>query len=193
MLLILDHYDSFTHNLARYFNVLDCPSRVVQHDLILPFELDPNDYSGLVISPGPGHPDQASLALQLVERWAGLLPILGICLGHQIIATAFGARVSAAPRPMHGFLSEIEHDGKGLFKNLNRRFFVTRYHSLVVDEISLPQELLVSAKTVEDNLVMGLRHRTLPIESVQFHPEALLTENGLGLLANFVDQTRNFR
>ena len=193
MLLILDHYDSFTHNLARYFNVLDCPSRVVQHDCVLPAELDPKDYSGLVLSPGPGHPDQAIVARQLIKRWAGRMPILGICLGHQVIAAAFGARVSPAPRPMHGYLSEIEHDGKGLFKNIAPRFVVTRYHSLVADQDTLPPELVVSATTVADNLVMGLRHRTLSIESVQFHPEALLTEYGLALLANFVDKTRGFR
>lgn len=193
MLLILDHYDSFTHNLARYFSVLDCPSKVVQHDFAELADLNPDTFTGLVLSPGPGRPEQAKTALQLVERWSGKLPILGICLGHQIIATAFGARVSAAPRPMHGYLSEIEHDGDGLFSDLQPRFQVTRYHSLLVEAQTLPGDLQVSATTVADHLVMGLRHRTLPVEGVQFHPEAHLTENGLAMLANFVEQTRLFQ
>lgn len=188
MLLLLDHYDSFTHNLARYFKRLGVPVDLREHDRITPADLNPADYSGLVLSPGPGRPEQASGALHLLERWSGRLPVLGICLGHQIIAHYFQAAVVRASRPMHGYTSLIQHDGTGLFSGLPSPFVATRYHSLVVDPETLPSELVVSAWSQDDRAVMALRHKTLAIESVQFHPEALLTEHGLALLQNFVAQ-----
>ncbi|MDD2533816.1 MAG: aminodeoxychorismate/anthranilate synthase component II [Eubacteriales bacterium] len=188
MLLLLDHYDSFTLNLARYFTILGVSSRIVQHDQIDGQTVDLSGFRGLVLSPGPGRPEQAHTAHQVLARYAGQLPILGICLGHQVIAHAFGASIIQAPRPMHGYRSLLEHQGRGLFSGLPTHFAVTRYHSLIVDAQSLPATLEVTAKTAEDHLVMGLRHKTLAIEGVQFHPEALLTEQGLALLQNFVSQ-----
>lgn len=188
MFLLLDHYDSFTHNLARYFKRLGVPVDLREQDRITPSDLNPADYRGLILSPGPGRPEQASAALSLLECWSGRLPILGICLGHQIIAHSFKAAVVRASRPMHGYTSRIQHDGAGLFSGLPSPFVATRYHSLVVDPDTLPSELVVSAWSQDDRAVMALRHKTLAIESVQFHPEALLTEHGLVLLQNFVVQ-----
>ncbi len=156
----------------------------MEHDRIDPDALDPDRYGGIVLSPGPRRPEDAVNAGRIVRRFTGRLPILGVCLGHQVVATAFGASVTRAPRPMHGMLSDIRHDGRGLFAGLPDPLRVTRYHSLVVDRQSLPACLEVSAWT-NDGLVMGLRHRSLPVESVQFHPEAHLTEAGLALLSNF--------
>lgn len=186
MFLLLDHYDSFTYNLARYFKRLGAAVDLREQDRITPADLNPADYRGLILSPGPGRPDQATAALQLLDHWAGRLPILGICLGHQIIAHFFSAAVVPSPRPLHGYNSLIQHDGAGLFAGLPSPFSVTRYHSLVVDPASLPSSLTASAWSLDDQAVMALRHQTLAIESVQFHPEALLTEHGLELLQNFV-------
>lgn len=186
MILLLDHYDSFTDNLARYFQQLGIRIDLREPDRIAPADLNPAHYRGLVLSPGPGRPEQATVALQLLECWAGRLPILGICLGHQVIAHFFQAAVVSSPRPRHGYNSLVQHDGAGLFAGLPSPFSVTRYHSLVVDPATLPTELVASAWSLDDQAVMALRHRTLAIESVQFHPEALLTEHGLALLQNFV-------
>lgn len=186
MLLLIDHYDSFSHNLARYLTILGHPPRIVSHDQTDLSALNPDDFSGLVLSPGPGRPEQARTALELVHAWAGRLPMLGICLGHQVIAHAFGAQIVKAPRPMHGYLSAVSHDHQGLFLGVPDPLQVTRYHSLVVDRSTLPADLKITAETVDDQLIMGLSHRTLPIAGVQFHPEALLTESGLTLLENFL-------
>jgi para-aminobenzoate synthetase component 2 len=200
MLLVVDHYDSFTDNLVRYFKILGQPCEVVQHDRIDPDKVNPVDYFGLVLSPGPGRPEEAKTAQLLVQRLAGHLPILGVCLGCQVIATAFGARVIRAPRPAHGYLSAVEHDGQGVFAGLPNPLTVTRYHSLVVDPASVPDCLAITAWTAgtaagtagtdDEPLIMGLRHRHLPIEGIQFHPEAYLTEGGLALLANFIEICR---
>ncbi len=187
MILLLDHYDSFTQNLARYLTILGQPPRIVVHDRIDPDTLDRRDYSALILSPGPGRPQKALTAKTLVRRWAGQIPIFGICLGHQVIAQTFGATIEQASRPMHGYLSAVHHDHQGVFNGLPDPLTVTRYHSLIVRRENLPAELVVSAETVEDQLIMGLRHKTLPIESVQFHPEALLTESGLQLMQNFIE------
>jgi anthranilate synthase/aminodeoxychorismate synthase-like glutamine amidotransferase len=185
MFLILDHYDSFSYNLARYFRLLGLETEVVKHDQTEAPELDLSVCSGLILSPGPGRPEQATTALHLLDRWAGRLPILGICLGHQIIAHYFSASVVRAPRPMHGYNSKVSHDGHGLFQGIPSPFSVTRYHSLMVDPVTLPPELAASAWSLDDGSVMALRHRNLAIESVQFHPEALMTEYGLDLIRNF--------
>lgn len=186
MLLLLDHYDSFTHNLARYFKRLGASVDLREEDRVVPADLNPAHYSGLILSPGPGRPEQAIASLQLLDRWAGRLPILGICLGHQIIAHYFQAAVVQTPRPRHGYNSLIQHDGAGLFAGLPSPFSATRYHSLAVDPATVPSDLIASAWSLDDQVVMALRHQTLAIESVQFHPEALLTEHGLALLQNFV-------
>lgn len=189
LLLVVDHYDSFTYSLVRYLTLLGFTSDVAEHDRIDPDSIDPAQYEGIVLSPGPRRPEDAANAGRIVRRLKGCLPILGVCLGHQVIATAFGATVVRAVRPMHGMLSDIHHDGQGLFAGLPDPLCVTRYHSLVVDRDSLPDSLEVSAWT-GDGLIMGLRHREYAIESVQFHPEAHLTESGLALLANFTSLCR---
>ena len=184
LLLVIDHYDSFTYSLVRYLALLGQPCEVVEHDRIDPDRIDPACYAGIVLSPGPGRPEHAVNAGRLLSRLKGSLPILGVCLGHQVVATTFGATVVRASRPMHGMLSDIHHTGQGLFAGLPDPLSVTRYHSLIVDPASLPDTLAVTAWT-EDGLIMGLRHREYAIESVQFHPEAHLTQSGLELLANF--------
>ncbi|NCC76741.1 MAG: aminodeoxychorismate/anthranilate synthase component II [Clostridia bacterium] len=186
MFLLLDHYDSFTDNLARYFTRLGASVDIREQDRIEPTDLNPADYCGLILSPGPGRPEQATAALQLLDLWSGCLPILGICLGHQIIAHYFKAAVVQTSRPRHGYNSLIRHDGAGLFAGLPSPFSATRYHSLVVDPATLPSGLIASAWSLDDQAIMALRHQTLAIESVQFHPEALLTEHGLALLQNFI-------
>lgn len=185
MILVIDHYDSFTFNLVRYLALLGQETEVVEHDRMDPDDIDPGSYAGILLSPGPRRPEDAVNAGRLLDRLKGRLPILGVCLGHQVVATAFGGRVIRAPRPMHGMLSDVRHDGHGLFEGLPEPLRVTRYHSLVVDRQTLPACLEVTAWT-DDGLVMGLRHRSYPIQSVQFHPEAHLTQSGLELLSNFI-------
>jgi len=190
MLLMIDNYDSFTYNLVQYFGELGESVRVIRND-----ELDLDAIAALqpariVISPGPCTPNEAGVSLGLIERFSGQLPILGVCLGHQSIGQAFGGRVIRAGRIMHGKTSPILHRGQGVFAGLPSPFDATRYHSLVVEQASLPECLEITAWTekpdgsVEE--IMGLRHRELPIEGVQFHPESILTQHGHALLANFL-------
>ncbi|MCG0313229.1 MAG: aminodeoxychorismate/anthranilate synthase component II [Calditerricola sp.] len=186
MVLVIDNYDSFTYNLVQYFGVLGADVRVYRNDAITPEEAERLAPRYLVISPGPCTPDEAGVSLAMIRHFAGRVPILGVCLGHQAIAQAFGGRVVRARRLMHGKTSEIFHDGKTLYRGLPSPFVATRYHSLIVEEESLPAEFEVSARTAEGEL-MGLRHRTLPIEGVQFHPESILTDCGMTLLRNFLD------
>lgn len=186
MVLVIDNYDSFTYNLVQYFGVLGADVRVYRNDAITPEEAERLAPRYLVISPGPCTPDEAGVSLSMIRHFAGRVPILGVCLGHQTIAQAFGGRVVRARRLMHGKTSEIFHDGKTLYRGLPSPFVATRYHSLIVEEESLPAEFEVSARTAEGEL-MGLRHRTLPIEGVQFHPESILTDCGMTLLRNFLD------
>jgi para-aminobenzoate synthetase component 2 len=185
MLLLLDNYDSFTYNLAQYLGQMGQTLEVRRNDKISLEEIEDLTPERIVISPGPCTPKEAGISEPLVERFAGKIPILGVCLGHQAIGEAFGGRVVRAPRIMHGKTSEIRHDGKTIFSGLPQNFRATRYHSLIVERESLPRELEISAET-EDGTIMGLRHRKFRVEGVQFHPESVLTETGFRLLENFL-------
>jgi para-aminobenzoate synthetase component 2 len=186
MLLVVDNYDSFTYNLVQYLGELGADMRVVRNDELtvdaIEAEIKPDK---ILISPGPGTPDTAGVSLAIVERFAGKVPILGVCLGHQAIGQHFGGKVVRAPEPVHGKPVEIVHDGKTIFNDVPNNFEAGRYHSLIVDRDEWPHELEISAEST-DGLVMALRHKTLPIEGVQFHPESILTEHGKQLLANFL-------
>jgi anthranilate synthase/aminodeoxychorismate synthase-like glutamine amidotransferase len=186
MLLIIDNYDSFTYNLVQYLGELGAEMRVVMNDEVS-VDVIENDMKPkrVLISPGPGTPDDAGISLAVIEKFAGRVPILGVCLGHQAIAQHFGGRVVRAPRPIHGMSSKIVNDGKSIFRSLPREFEAGRYHSLVVERYTLPDALEISAETA-DGIIMGIRHHTLPIEGVQFHPESILTEHGKILLQNFL-------
>lgn len=186
MILMIDNYDSFTYNLVHYLEGITDRVSVKRNDALTIAEIEQLKPSVIVISPGPKTPDDAGISLAVIARFSGHIPILGICLGHQAIAQYYGATVVRAPQPVHGKLSAITHDGEGLFSGIPQGINVTRYHSLVVDEASLPASLRVTART-DDGLIMGLRHQSLPIESVQFHPEALLTERGRQMLKNVID------
>jgi anthranilate synthase/aminodeoxychorismate synthase-like glutamine amidotransferase len=183
--LLLDNYDSFTYNLFQYLGELGAEVEVHRNDQIGVDEALARRPDRIVISPGPGNPDQAGISLELIRRVPRDLPLLGVCLGHQALGQAFGGKVVRAPSLMHGKTSEIEHDGRGLFAGLPRPFTATRYHSLVVARETVPDELEVSAWTA-DGVVMGLRHRSRPLEGVQFHPESILTTAGKDLLRNFL-------
>ena len=193
MILLIDNYDSFTWNLVQYFGALGQRVEVRRHDAITLDGIEALAPDQLVISPGPGNPDQAGISMAAIRHFAGRLPILGVCLGHQAIAQAFGARVVRAARVMHGKTSLIHHDATGLFHGLPDPLQVTRYHSLIVDEASLPDCLQVTARTLADDQhpggeMMALCHRDWPLAGVQFHPESILSEQGLALLDNFVRQ-----
>jgi anthranilate synthase component 2 len=184
-LLIIDNYDSFTYNLVQYLGELGAAVEVLRNDEASVEEIERLRPERIVISPGPGTPDDAGVSLALIARLAGRVPVLGVCLGHQAIGQAFGGKVVRARQVMHGKVSRIRHDGRGVFAGVPEEFVATRYHSLVVERASLPPALEVSAQS-EDGEVMGLRHRRLAVEGVQFHPEALLTEHGHRMLENFL-------
>jgi len=184
MILLIDNYDSFTYNLAQCLGQLGEKLEVRRNDQITLDEIAARRPDRIVISPGPGTPDDAGISLAVIRRFAGKMPILGVCLGHQAIGQAFGGRVIRAPKLMHGKTSRIHHDAKTIFRKLPQDFVATRYHSLIVERKSLPKELKISAET--DGLIMGLRHRKLLVEGVQFHPESVLTEVGLQILRNFL-------
>jgi para-aminobenzoate synthetase component 2 len=186
MILLLDNYDSFTYNLAQYLGQMGQELLIRRNDKITLDEIAERAPERIVISPGPCTPKEAGVSVPLIERFAGKIPILGVCLGHQSIGAAFGGRVIRAPKVMHGKTSEIHHDSKTVFRGLPQNFQATRYHSLIVERKSLPRDLEISAETA-DGTIMGLRHRTLKVEGVQFHPESVLTEVGLQLLRNFLD------
>jgi anthranilate synthase/aminodeoxychorismate synthase-like glutamine amidotransferase len=185
MIALIDNYDSFTYNLAQYLGELGAEVRVFRNDEISADEVAALAPSHVVLSPGPGTPDDAGITLRLIARLAGSVPLLGVCLGHQAIGQAFGGKVVRAGRVMHGKTSRIRHDGGGVFAGVPDEFVATRYHSLVVARESLPACLAVTAQS-EDGEIMGLRHRGLAVEGVQFHPEALLTEHGHAMLQNFL-------
>lgn len=185
MLLMIDNYDSFTYNLVQYFGELGEDVRVYRNDAIAVDDIVALSPQRIVVSPGPCTPKEAGVSVETIRRFAGRLPLLGVCLGHQSLAVAFGGQVVRAGRLMHGKTSMIRHDGKTLFLNLPNPFEATRYHSLLVDRNSLPECLEVTAETDEGE-IMGLRHRTLGVEGVQFHPESILTAAGKDLLRNFL-------
>jgi anthranilate synthase component 2 len=183
--IVLDNYDSFTYNLVQYLAELGESVEVVRNDALSIAELEARRPRALVVSPGPGRPERAGISTAAMLALAPSTPTLGVCLGHQCLGAAFGARVVRAPTPMHGKVSAIHHDGTGLFAGLPDPFEATRYHSLMVEEASLPPELEVTART-EDGLIMGLRHRRWPVYGVQFHPESIATPHGRKILANFL-------
>lgn len=185
MILVIDNYDSFTYNLVQYLGELGADPRVYRNDAINIDQIRELSPERIVISPGPGVPKDAGISIAVVRAFAGTLPILGVCLGNQAIAEAFGGRVVRATHLMHGKTSEICHDSATIFRGLPYRFKATRYHSLIVEKESLPDSLEVSA-TTPDGLIMGLRHREYPIEGVQFHPESVMTEHGKKLVQNFL-------
>jgi para-aminobenzoate synthetase component II len=184
--LVIDNYDSFTYNLVQYLETLGAGCDVRLNDRTTVAEVESALPDGILISPGPGNPDEAGVTLELLQKLAGRMPIFGVCLGHQAMAQAFGGRVVRAPRLMHGKTSPIEHDGASVFRSLPSPFAATRYHSLIVEEQSLPSCFCVSARTPEGE-IMGIRHRELPLEGVQFHPESILTEHGLQLVDNWLE------
>lgn len=185
MILLIDNYDSFVHNLARYFQRLDQETHVVRNDAIDPAAAERLRPQAVVLSPGPCTPHEAGASLEIVRQLAGRVPILGVCLGHQTIGAAFGASIVRATEPMHGRTSTIRHDQLGLFADLPNPLTVGRYHSLVVDRATLPSELIVTAET-DDGTIMALAHRDWPVLGVQFHPESILTDGGYDILANFL-------
>lgn len=189
MLLMLDNYDSFTYNLVQYFGELGEDVRVYRNDEIALDEVAALQPARIVVSPGPCTPNEAGVSVPLISRFAGQIPILGVCLGHQSIGQAYGARIVHAKRLMHGKVSAIAHTGGGVFRGLPRPFQATRYHSLVIERETLPACLEITAWT-DDGEIMGVRHRTQPVEGVQFHPEAILTEHGHQLLKNFLEGAR---
>ena len=188
MLLMLDNYDSFTWNLVQYFGELGAAVKVVRNDAITLEEIEALRPDHVVISPGPCTPSEAGISVPLIRRFAGRMPILGVCLGHQAIGQAFGGRIIRAQRVMHGKLSSIVHDQRGIFADVPSPFNATRYHSLAIERSSLPAALDVTA-TADDGEIMAIRHRELPVEGVQFHPEAILTEHGRKVLENFLAAT----
>lgn len=190
MLLLIDNYDSFTYNLVHFLSELGAKVNVQRNDALSADEAIRLAPDHIVLSPGPCGPEQAGICLDLIKKAAeSKTPLLGVCLGHQSIGHAFGGKVVRAPLPMHGKISLINHDGKSVFKGLPSPFKATRYHSLIVENEGWPAELEVTAKT-DDGIVMGLRHKNLPIHGVQFHPESIATEHGHALLKNFLDETR---
>ncbi len=186
MLLMIDNYDSFTYNLVQYFMELGEETAVYRNDAITVEQIEAMGPNYVVISPGPCTPNEAGVSLAVVERLKGKIPILGVCLGHQAICQAFGGRIVKAEKLMHGKTSQIEHDGRTIFKGVKNPFTATRYHSLVAEKGSLPPELEVSASDSQLHEIMAVRHRELPVEGVQFHPESVLTAEGKNILKNFL-------
>ncbi len=190
MIFVLDNYDSFTYNLVQYLGELGAKVEVRRNDQVTPAEVEAMRPERILLSPGPRTPREAGITIPLIRHFAGKIPILGVCLGHQAIGAAFGGNVIRAPHLMHGKTSEVQHDGKTVFEGLSSPMTATRYHSLIVEERGLPPELEVSAWTTETDgsrTIMGLRHRQFAIEGVQFHPESVLTSEGKKLVENFVN------
>jgi len=190
MVFVLDNYDSFTYNLVQYMGELGAEMVIRRNDEITPQEIEALRPERIVISPGPCTPQDAGISIALIKHFANSeiqVPILGVCLGHQAIGAAFGGNVVRAPKLMHGKTSEVKHDGKTIFSGIPSAMICTRYHSLIVAEEGLPDELEVSARTTDGETIMALRHRTLPIEGVQFHPESVLTTHGKQIIRNFLD------
>jgi para-aminobenzoate synthetase component 2 len=190
MLLVIDNYDSFTYNLVQYLGELGAEMKIVRNDEITVDDAESEIRPGrILISPGPGTPENAGISMAVIERFAGRVPILGVCLGHQAIGQYFGGKVIRGPEPVHGKPVVINHDGRTVFEGIPNGFAAGRYHSLIVERETLPDSLEISAES-PDGLIMGLRHRELPIEGVQFHPESILTEHGRPMLRNFLENVR---
>lgn len=196
MYLMIDHYDSFVYNLAAYLRELGASVRLVRYDRVsikeLPEQIRRGEWEGLILSPGPKSPSDCEISAAVVQAFAGQIPILGICLGHQIIGHCWGARITHGRRPMHGKITEIRNSQRRLFRGLPSRYSVTRYHSLVVEEQSLPACLEVDAYA-QDGAIMAISHQSLPVFGIQFHPEAVLTEHGHGLLKNYIHICQDWR
>ena len=185
-ILLLDNYDSFTYNLYHYFSSLGCSVEVFRNDKISIKQIEKKSYKKIVISPGPGTPNQAGLCPKIVKHFAPKLPILGVCLGHQIIGQVFGSKIVNAKTLMHGKLSIIKHNEVGIFKGLKRQFLATRYHSLIIDKKNFSSDLIITAET-KDKVIMGIMHNKYNIHGVQFHPESIKTSMGLRILKNFIN------
>ncbi|ADU96212.1 anthranilate synthase component II [Thermovibrio ammonificans] len=186
MILMIDNYDSFTYNVVQYFGKLGADVRVVRNDKITVPEIEELHPQALVISPGPCTPREAGVSVEAIRHFAGKLPIFGICLGHQSIGFAFGAKIVRAKKLMHGKASNIVHDGRYLFNGMKNPFSAIRYHSLVIDRETLPSDFEITAESEDDREIMGIRHRKYPIYGVQFHPESVLTEDGIKIIENFL-------
>jgi len=191
MLLLIDNYDSFTWNLFHYLGELGAEVRVVRNDEITADQALALRPQGIVLSPGPCTPNEAGICLEVIEKAAGTMPILGVCLGHQAIGQVYGGKIVRAPEPMHGKLSRIHHTGKSVFRGLNNDFLATRYHSLTIDPPSMPPALDITA-TSDDGVIQGVMHKSHPVHGVQFHPESIASENGHALLNNFLAIARDF-
>jgi len=187
MILMIDNYDSFTYNLVQYFGVLKADVKVYRNDALSVEDIRKMKPKKIVISPGPGRPEDAGISVDIIKELGPNIPLLGVCLGHQGIGYAFGGKVINAKRLMHGKTSMIKHDGKGIFKGLPDPFEATRYHSLVIDSKHVPDCLIVTAKTTDDGEIMGVQHKTYPVFGVQFHPESILTRQGINILRNFLE------
>ena len=190
MILMIDNYDSFTYNLVQYLGEMGQELKVFRNDEITVSGIKRLKPTRIVISPGPGNPKDAGISKKVIKELGPKIPILGVCLGHQCIGEVFGGKVVGAKRLMHGKTSEVYHDGKGVFKNINNPFVATRYHSLLVERKSFPKDLAITAQTKEKE-IMGLEHKKFPIYGVQFHPESILTQSGKELLRNFLNLTRS--
>lgn len=185
MFLMIDHYDSFVYNLVHLVEACQASIHVISYDRLQLSDIDHLQPEGIILSPGPKSPQEALKTQWIIQQYKTRIPILGVCLGHQTLAAAFGATIKKGLRPMHGKITAINHDGQGLFLGLPTSFHVTRYHSLIVDPISLPQELCICASS-EDGAIMGIRHNRYPLYGIQFHPEAVLTEYGSDIILNFI-------
>ncbi|MBL8014272.1 MAG: aminodeoxychorismate/anthranilate synthase component II [Candidatus Omnitrophica bacterium] len=186
MILMIDNYDSFTYNLVQYFGELSADMKVFRNDALTVSQVEHMKPEKIVISPGPGRPEDAGISVEIIQKLAGKIPILGVCLGHQAIGYAYGGKIIHAKSLMHGKTSKVSHDNQELFANVENPFAATRYHSLVIDPKSLPRELEVTATTTDDKEIMGVRHKNLPLWGVQFHPESILTTEGMKILRNFL-------
>jgi anthranilate synthase/aminodeoxychorismate synthase-like glutamine amidotransferase len=187
MILVIDNYDSFTYNLVQYLGELGADIRVRRNDQVTVGEVEAMAPEQILISPGPGRPEDAGVSVDVIRHFGPSVPILGVCLGHQAIGVVYGGTVCRAAAPMHGKTSTVVHDGKGLFRGMTEPFQAGRYHSLVISNEAVPDELEIAARTKEDDTIMSVRHRTYPVHGVQFHPESVLTDEGRRMLRNFLD------